>query len=73
MKLLELTMLNEEMVFSSWIEELEYIDGDVVMTLLSGRSYTVYAVPEEIFDEWVTSPSKGKFWHSDIRGIYTTV
>lgn len=61
------------MVFSSWIEDLtyDYENKSVIMTLLNGRQYTIEDVPEEIYQEWLSAYSKGKFWHSDIKGIYT--
>lgn len=69
MKLSEI-QLDEVGVLSSWIQDLTYKNGDVIMTLLNGRSYRILSVPETIFNWWVKAPSKGKFWHSKIRGNY---
>jgi hypothetical protein len=41
------------------------------MTTLSGGEYEIPDVPREEFEEWVSAPSKGKFWWSDIRGVFT--
>ena len=72
MRLFEIEMnLDEEQVFSSWIDEISYDgNGRVLLLLLSGRQYIVHDVPEEVFEEWLEAPSKGKFWHSDIRDYY---
>lgn len=70
--------LTEESVLSSWIEDLEYhpsADGDqegnVEMRLGNGKTYTVYSVPFGEFQDWLGSDSKGRFWHSNIRGTYS--
>ena len=62
--------LDEVKVLSSWIADLTYKNNGVIMTLLNGRSYFVGGIPEGLFRRWVSAPSKGKFWHSDIRGNY---
>ncbi len=68
-------MLDEEAVFSSWIDDLSLAkdgSGDVVMTLHSGRRYVVTDVGKPLFLEWIDAMSKGKFWHSNIRDYHTT-
>lgn len=70
MRLFEIQRLDEESVFSSWIDELDYDDGNVIMTLLSGRAYQIRDVPYDVFEEWLQASSKGKFFHSDIKGLY---
>jgi hypothetical protein len=69
-KITETKRLDEVAVLSSWIDELDYEDGDVIMTLLSGREYIIQDVDEDTFDEWIDANSKGKFWWSDITGLY---
>lgn len=64
--------LDEVKVMSSWIADLEYDRGVTFMTLLSGRRYRILGIPEGVFRQWVNAPSKGKFWHSHIRGNYRT-
>lgn len=71
MKIDEL-MLDEVAVLSSWIKDLKIDrDGDVLMSLLSGRAYVISAVGKEIYQAWTAAGSKGKFWHSDIKGNYS--
>jgi hypothetical protein len=36
------------------------------MTLLSGAQYDVHDMDEETFYDWLTSSSKGKFFHLHI-------
>lgn len=62
--------LDELSVFSSWIADLDYREGAVLMKLNNGRTYSITGVPEGMYRQWVRSPSKGKYWHSDIRGNY---
>ena len=77
MRLLEINSktgiaLLEEFVSSSWIDELEYDEemGGVWMRTLGGGEYLIQ-MPQEEFEQWLKSPSKGKYWWSDIKGIYT--
>mgnify|MGYP000005478822 FL=1 len=62
--------IDEISVMSSWIADLDYEEGAVNLTLNNGRRYRVLGVPEGMFRQWVKAPSKGKYWHSDIRGNY---
>ena len=62
--------IDEISVMSSWIADLDYEEGAVNLTLNNGRRYRVLGVPEGMLRQWVKAPSKGKYWHSDIRGNY---
>ena len=74
MKIMEIiARLDEVAVLSSWIDEIDYNGNDVLMTLLDGNEYKVYDVEEDIYDEWVTAPSKGKYWHGYVRDYYITM
>lgn len=70
MRLFEIKQIDEVSVMSSWIADLSYKGDSVIMTLMNGRTYRVGGVPEGMYRQWVKAPSKGKFWHSDIRGNY---
>ena len=67
-------ILNEVYVDSSWIEDIDVApDGkNVIMTLLSGRTYRLSNVPQKLFDLWIDAGSPGKFWHTYIAGKYNT-
>jgi len=69
MKIDEL-QLDEVGVMSSWIADLDRDHNVTFMTLNNGRRYRILGLPEGIFRQWLQAPSKGKFWHSDIRGNY---
>ena len=73
MKISEISQqLDEVGVFSSWISDLSLAgNGDVIMSLLSGRRYVVSGIGEDLFTQWVNAPSKGVFWHSNIKNIYS--
>lgn len=63
-------LIQEEPVISSWISDLTYDDGDVIMTLDSGREYQIQNVPLDVYESWMDFGSKGQFWHGYIRGMY---
>lgn len=65
-------LVNEEPVLSSWISDLtlQNNERDVTMALGNGRRYAVYNVGPQNYTAWVRSPSKGKFWHSNIKGKF---
>jgi hypothetical protein len=65
--------LLEEFVNSSWIEELVYDEemNGIWMRTLNGGEYFIPDVPKEEYEEWVSAPSKGKHWWSDVKGIWT--
>jgi len=72
------TMISEEEVMSSWIDELTYEphpeaegEGNVEMLLGNGRAYTVYNVAYGEYEDWLSSPSKGRYWHANIKDVYT--
>lgn len=75
MKPIDRNILKEVAVNSSWIEDidLEQDGNDVIMTLLSGRMYRLFNVPSDLYDEWLDSGSKGRFWHDFIAGRYNTI
>lgn len=67
-------IINETQVLSSWISDLtlQKNQSDVTMTLLNGRKYRVSGVGADLYSTWVASPSKGKFWHQQIKNNYIT-
>lgn len=66
----EIAQIDEVSVMSSWIADLRFLDGSVILTLNNGRRYRVIGLSPGMFRQWVKAPSKGKFWHSNIRGNY---
>lgn len=62
--------LNEVAVKSSWIADLDYVEGETYMRLKNGRAYVIRRTEPRLYDRWFTAPSKGKFWHSDVKGLY---
>jgi hypothetical protein len=70
MRMTEIAQIDEISVMSSWIADLRFLDGSVILTLNNGRRYRVIGLSPGMFRQWVKAPSKGKFWHSNIRGNY---
>lgn len=63
-------VLMEVAVESSWISDVETDDGDVILTLLSGRQYRVHGFPDDLFELWTEVESPGRFWHTFVAGKY---
>lgn len=60
------TLLYEEAVASSWIDDIEMDDSDLMLTLHSGSVYRIHKFPTRLFDKWLVAPSPGKFWHRHV-------
>ena len=54
---------------SSWVSELCY-DSSRVTATMSGSKYNFCGISRSLFDEWVSAPSVGKFYHQWIKGRY---
>jgi hypothetical protein len=73
MKLTEILL--EKEVQSSWLGDLTN-NRDfkyVIMTTGRGTAYAVLGISRHMFDRWHNAPSKGKFWHMNIKDKYKTV
>lgn len=59
---------------SSNIKKIGYQNDAKVLlvTFVSGSVYMYKDVPAEVFEDFVRAQSKGKFFHANIRGKYTT-
>jgi len=55
---------------SGWISELCY-DSSRVTATMSGSKYTFCGISRSLFDEWVSAPSLGKFYHARINGRFS--
>lgn len=57
---------------SAAIGSCDYDDSTQVLTVTfkNGQSYPLQGVPPEIYDQFITSPSPGRFWH-EVLSSYT--
>jgi KTSC domain len=57
---------------SSAISSAAYDDETQVLTVTftSGRSYDHPGVPFDIYEGLAESPSPGRYWNTEIKGIY---
>lgn len=68
MKIAEVT---EAPVVSSWITDITLADDDsVTVALNDGKRYRVEAVGDAVYQQWLTAPSKGRFFHEQIKDNY---
>jgi hypothetical protein len=65
-------LLNEKQVDSAWISDLVYNRPNRVLTmrLSNGVSYSIPGISRTMFERWLKSPSKGFFFHQNIKDIY---
>lgn len=57
-------------VDSSNISAIGYEDGTLRVRFNDGSEYDYYGVPENVFQDFLQSNSKGKFLHQNIKGQY---
>ena len=59
-------------VISSNIQAIGYEVEDEILQVvfLNGSVYEYFDVPEEVYDAFITAPSKGKFLWREIRDVY---
>lgn len=65
--------ITEVKVKSSWITDIRYIpfpEKSLIITLKNNKKYKIANVEPGIYQQFVTRPSKGKFWHQFIKGKY---
>ena len=58
-------------VESSNIDAIAYEDGVLHVWFKGGNHYTYDGVTEETFNQFLNSTSKGRFFHTHIRGHYS--
>jgi hypothetical protein len=68
--------IDEAPVISSWISDITLVNdrsGNVTMALGNGNRYSVKSVGSQMFNAWLQAPSKGKFWHNNIKNKFQVV
>ncbi len=70
MRILEILL--EKPVLSTWISDLTHNRPNKVLTmrLSNGKLYSIPGISRTMFERWSRAPSKGRFWHSHIKGVY---
>jgi hypothetical protein len=65
-------IINEKQVMSAWISDLTYNRPNKVLTmrLSNGISYSIPGITRQMFDRWTKAPSKGIFFHNNIKDRY---
>lgn len=44
--------------------------GTLTVQFVNGRSYTHENVPEGVLEELIAAPSAGRYYNSNIKGVY---
>lgn len=59
-------------VASTAILRVEYdeLSQELVVIFTSGRLYTYYDVPRDVYQRFVNAPSKGQFFNAHIKDRY---
>ena len=65
-----LGILVEGEVDSSWLSRIDHdgLNGYIIAN--SDIGYVIKALPEEVFLQWLTAESKGRFFHTKIKNNY---
>lgn len=65
--------ITEAQVKSSWIARIDYTTYPariLTLTLKNGNVYKIPNISQSVYQQFLTRPSKGKYWHQFIRGKY---
>jgi hypothetical protein len=57
---------------STSIQSVTYNESTQEMTVsfVGGREYSLSSVPIDVFKSFLASPSKGRFWNEQMKGVY---
>lgn len=68
-------LLTEVAVESTWISSVSYNRPNKILTLVTnvGSTYKIANVPRSFFDKWKNSPSKGKFYHENVKDRFNLI
>jgi hypothetical protein len=59
-------------VDSSAMWRISYDDTrhELAVTFKTGKTYTYFEVPEDVYEDFLSAPSKGRFFNERIRDRY---
>ena len=60
-------------VDSSMINEVSYDNGNLTVLFKTGGEYVYSGVPENIYNSFISAPSKGRYFLSNIKNRYNYV
>lgn len=60
-------------VKSSTIKSIDYSDTDLLVEFVSGNKYEFHDVKKDIYESFINSESKGKYFAANIKGKYDFV
>lgn len=65
-------LLNEKAVESAWITDLVFNrpNKTLTMRLSDGKTYSIPNMTRAMFEKWYKSPSKGEFFHNNVKDSY---
>lgn len=64
--------LEEKAVQSTWITDIVHNRENkyVTIRISNGRQFRIPGISRTVFERWISSPSKGQFFHQNIRGKF---
>ena len=62
--------MDRQQVSSSNIRSIGWEDDVLEVEFLTGTVYQYTEVPHDVYEEFVTATSVGKFFHVNIKGMY---
>lgn len=57
-------------VDSSNLEAVGYAQGTMAVSFRNGTEYEYYSVPQTVYEDLLSSPSKGQYLHRFVKGKY---
>ena len=57
-------------ISSTTLLGVDYENGELTVYFRNGKNYVYHNVPEDVFQQFITSPSKGKFYNQYIKNHY---
>ncbi len=58
-------------VSSSDLASVGYENGKLYISFNSGGLYEYYNVPESVYNGLISAASHGRYFHSNIKGVYS--
>ena len=62
-----------QLVNSSWIDKVVYLNGNLYIETKTNKVYMFEGVPSEVARGLIEAESPGQYYHKNIKEVYTVV